>query len=365
MSKTSPEAATPVRSLRLPRADDWHIHLREGDALPYTLAHASLNFRRLLAMPNLSQPVTTVAAAQAYHRSIEAAMPSGADCQVLIPLYLTDDTSAAEIQAAAASPLLCGGKLYPAGATTRSDAGVCAPEHFDPVLEAMEKADLPLQVHAEVTDSDVDVFDREAAFVDRYLLPWSERFPALRMVVEHLSTAHAVAFVRDARPGVAATITAHHLLLNRNDLLVGGIRPHAYCLPVAKRESDRLALLEAATSGDSRFFLGTDSAPHARPDKESACGCAGIYTAHAALELYAEAFSGADAIERLPAFACEYGARFYRLPDSPAQQAAAELELVQKPWRVADSLPYCDGDLVPFRAGAEIGWQLQSADQTP
>ncbi|HKK23944.1 MAG TPA: dihydroorotase, partial [Pseudohaliea sp.] len=289
-----------MTTLTLRRPDDWHVHLRDGDALPRTCRDMARYMGRAIVMPNLTPPVTTVALAEAYHARIEAAMAElPRRFEPLMTLYLTDGTGSDEIRRAAQSPIVHGVKLYPAGATTNSAAGVAALDALYPVLEAMEAADLPLLVHGEVTDADIDIFDRERVFIDRHLAPIVERFPGLRVVLEHITTADSVAFVSEARDGVAATITAHHLLLNRNDMLVGGIRPHYYCLPILKRARHQEALRAAATGGNPRFFLGTDSAPHSRAAKESPCGCAGVYTAHAALELYAEVFDSLGALERL------------------------------------------------------------------
>ena len=351
---------TAPDSLVLPAVDDWHIHLRDGRALERTLKDACGYCHRLVAMPNLNPPLTTVEAADDYRQRLQSALSAlNADVlapEILIPLYLTDATEASQIERAAQADWIPGAKLYPSGATTGSAGGVADLTRLEPTLEVMERAGLPLLIHAEVTDPEVDIFDREAVFLERFAGPWSERFPALRMVIEHLSTATAVDFVSTARDGVAATITAHHLLINRNDLLAGGLKPHNYCLPVAKTEADRKALIGAATGGNPRFFLGTDSAPHARPEKESACGCAGIYSAHAAPELYAEAFDQAGRLDALPAFAGEHGARFYRLPVQPPG-TERQLVLKRTPWQVSEQLDYPDGDLVPFAAGRQLNWR--------
>ena len=276
--------------LTLTRPDDWHLHVRDADALPCVVPHTARQFARAIIMPNLQPPVTTTEQALAYRERILAAVPPGCDFNPLMTLYLTDNTPAAEIARARSSGLVHAVKLYPAGATTHSDAGVTDIANTLAALEAMQEHGLPLLVHAEVTDPAVDVFDREAVFIERHLAPLTERFPELRVVLEHATTRDGIQFVTASSDRIAATITAHHLLLNRNAMFRGGMQPHAYCLPVLKRERHREALLEAATSGNPKFFLGTDSAPHARERKETACGCAGIYTAHAALELYAEAF---------------------------------------------------------------------------
>jgi dihydroorotase len=313
-------------------------------------------FGRAIVMPNLTPPVTTVAAAAAYRERILDAM-DGLErrFEPLMTLYLTDTTSADEIRRAADSDFVHAVKLYPAGATTNSDAGVAELEGLYPTLEAMQEVDLPLLIHGEVTDHAVDIFDREKVFIDRHLAPIVARFPGLRVVLEHITTADAVDFVSTAPGNVAATITAHHLLLNRNDMLVGGIRPHYYCLPVLKRNTHQAALLRAATSGSPRFFLGTDSAPHATGRKETACGCAGCYTAHAALELYAEAFEAAGALDRLEAFASHFGADFYRLPRNRDR-----IILRKTSWTVPTQLPIADTHMTPLRAGEAVAWQVGS-----
>tara|TARA_R110000772_G_scaffold127819_1_gene235251 strand:+ start:17851 stop:18903 length:1053 start_codon:yes stop_codon:yes gene_type:complete len=345
-----------VTELSLLRPDDWHVHLRDDSALAHTCADMARYFGRAIVMPNLTPPVTTVAAASAYRERILAAM---ADLprrfEPLMTLYLTDATDAGEIRRAADSDFLHAVKLYPAGATTNSEAGVAELEALYPTLEAMQDADLPLLIHGEVTDHSVDIFDREKVFIDRHLAPIVQRFPGLRVVLEHITTADAVDFVSSAPGNVAATITAHHLLLNRNDMLVGGIRPHYYCLPVLKRNTHQEALLRAATSGSPRFFLGTDSAPHATGRKETACGCAGCYTAHAALELYAEAFDAAGALDRLEGFASHFGADFYRLPRNTDR-----ITLRKAAWTVPTQLPLADTHLTPLRAGEAVQWQVCS-----
>ncbi|MCB1926517.1 MAG: dihydroorotase [Rhodocyclaceae bacterium] len=341
-------------SLTITRPDDWHLHLRDGEALAAVLPDSARRFARAIVMPNLKPPVTTVGAAAAYRERILAALPVGLKFDPLMTLYLTDNTSPDEIRRARDSGFVQAAKLYPAGATTNSDAGVTAIERMDAVFAAMQDCGLVLCVHGEVTHADVDIFDRERVFIDRTLAPLAARFPDLRIVFEHVTTAEAVNFVKTAGSRVGATITAHHLLLNRNAILAGGIRPHHYCLPVLKRETHREALLEAATSGDPRFFLGTDSAPHARGTKEAACGCAGCYTAHAAIELYAEAFEQAGALDRLEAFASFHGADFYGLPRNPDT-----VTLVRDAWRVPDAIEYlADDALVPLRAGESIRWRL-------
>jgi dihydroorotase len=338
--------------LTLPRPDDWHLHLRDGDALTAVLPYSAGRFGRAIVMPNLNPPVTTLKAARGYRDRILGSLPPGSGFEPLMTLYLTEETDPHAMHEAREAGVQ-GVKLYPAGATTHSQAGVSRLEPLAPVLAAMEEAGLPLLVHGEVTDPDVDVFDREAVFIERHLAWLVEKFPALKIVLEHVTTADGVAFVREAREGVAATVTAHHLLINRNYLLAGGIRPHLYCAPIAKAESHRRALLEAATSGNPRFFLGTDSAPHARPDKETACGCAGVFTAHAGIELYAEAFEAMGALENLAGFASRHGPAFYGLPVN-----RETVTLRREPWQVPERLPYGNSDLVPFRAGETVGWRL-------
>jgi dihydroorotase len=340
-----------MNQLTLLRPDDWHIHLRDGDALKTTVAHAARQFARAIVMPNLAPPVVTAGQALAYRARILAQVPAGAQFEPLMTLYLTDSTPAEEIRRAKEAGIAAV-KLYPAGATTHSESGVTAIEKVYPALEAMQAHDLPLLVHGEVTDGAVDIFDREAVFIERVLAPLIRRFPGLRIVFEHITTRSAIDFVSASPASVAATITAHHLLYNRNALLAGGVRPHYYCLPVLKREDDRLALLRAATSGSAKFFLGTDSAPHERARKETACGCAGSYTAHAAIELYAEAFEEAGALERLEGFASLFGPDFYRLPRNTDR-----ITLVREAWQAPASYPLADGELVPLRAGTSIAWR--------
>jgi dihydroorotase len=342
-----------MRTLEIRRPDDWHLHLRDGVALAAVLPHTARQFARAIVMPNLRPPVTTTAQALEYRRRILAALPAASRFEPLMTLYLTDATSPEEILLARASAVVHGVKLYPAGATTNSAAGVTSLARVEAVLEAMQDCDMPLLVHGEVTDPTVDVFDREAAFLHGQLAPLLERFTRLRVVLEHVTTRDAVDFVRKAGDRVAATITAHHLLLNRNAMFTGGLRPHHYCLPVLKRERHREALVEAAISGEPRFFLGTDSAPHPRAAKESACGCAGMYTAHAAIELYAEAFAAAGALDRLEDFASVFGPRFYGLPLNEDR-----LRLVETPWTVPEQFPLGDDVLVPLRAGTQVAWKL-------
>jgi len=339
--------------LTLIRPDDWHLHLRDGEALAAVLPDTARRFARAIVMPNLKPPVTTTAQALAYRDRILAALPAGVRFEPLMTLYLTDRTARDEVRRARDSGRVHGVKLYPAGATTNSDSGVTAIEHCMPTLEAMQDIGLPLLIHGEVTDSDIDVFDRERVFIERTLAPLTRALPRLRVVLEHITTADSVVFVRAAGPNVAATITVHHLLLNRNALFQGGIRPHHYCLPVLKREEHRRALVEAATSGSPQFFLGTDSAPHARHTKEADCGCAGVYTAHAAIELYAEAFDAVGALDRLEGFASLHGPDFYGLPRNQER-----VTLERRAWRVPAELPYGGDLLVPMRAGGEVGWSL-------
>jgi dihydroorotase len=339
--------------ITLRQPDDWHLHLRDGAALAAVLPHTAAQFARAIVMPNLKPPVTTTAQAATYRERILAARPAGSRFEPLMTLYLTDRTDPREISKARASGIVYGCKLYPAGATTNSDAGVTDISNIHAVLEAMAEMGMPLQVHGEVTAPDVDVFLRENRFIDTVLAPLAQRLPGLRIVFEHITTAAAVQFVRSHPTNIAATLTPQHLLLNRNALFEGGIRPHHYCLPVLKRESDRLALLDAVAAGDPRFFLGTDSAPHARATKEAACGCAGIYSAHAALELYAEAFEAIGALPRLEAFASVHGPRFYGLPENEGT-----VTLERRAWQVPDSYPFAGESIVPLRAGGMLGWRM-------
>ena len=342
-----------MTTLTLRRPDDWHLHLRDGAHMAAVLPHTARRFARAVVMPNLKPPMTSTQALADYRTRILAALPPGLRFEPLMTLYLTDRTRPDEMERARASGFVVGAKLYPAGATTHSDAGVSSIDHVWPALEAMAAADLVLQVHGEVTDPSVDVFDREHAFIDRVLSRIVGQLPRLKVVFEHITTAAAVEFVRSARPGVAATITPQHLLMNRNAIFDGGIRPHHFCLPVLKRERDREALLAAATGDDPRFFLGTDSAPHARHTKEAACGCAGIFSAHAGIELYAEAFEAAGRLDRLEAFAAERGADFYGLARN-----AGHITLERAEWTVPASYPFGSDELVPLRAGGTLGWRL-------
>ena len=342
-----------MSTLRLTRPDDWHLHLRDGAALKAVLPFTAARFARAIVMPNLTPPVTSTAQARAYRERILTALPAGARFEPLMTLYLTDHTTREELTAARASGFIHGVKLYPAGATTHSEAGVTDVARLDGVLERMAELDLVLQVHGEVTDAAVDVFDREARFIEAVLQPLAERHPRLRIVFEHITTRAALQFVLGARAGIAATVTPQHLLMNRNALFEGGLRPHHYCLPVLKAEPHRAALLEAVAEGTPRLFLGTDSAPHARNTKEAACGCAGIFSAHAGIELYAEAFESAGALGKLEAFAAFHGADFYRLPRN-----RDTLTLSREPWQVPAHYPYGTDVLVPLRALGRIPWRV-------
>ncbi len=342
-----------MNEISLLRPDDWHLHVRDGRVLNDVIPDSARRFARAIIMPNLKPPVTTVEQALDYRQRILAAVPENLSFEPLMTLYLTDNTSADEIRLAADNPHIHALKYYPAGATTNSDAGVSSIDKIYPVIEIMAEAGLPLLVHGEVTDSRVDIFDRENVFIDSVLTPLLKRFPQLRLVLEHITTSHAVEFVSSMPDNIAATITPHHLLMNRNAIFSGGIRPHHYCLPVLKRETHRQALIEAATSGKPKFFLGTDSAPHAQKTKESACGCAGMYSAHAAIELYTEAFDEANALDKLEGFASCFGADFYRLPRN-----TQTIKLIKEDWRVADSLTFADEKLIPLRAGETVHWKL-------
>jgi len=340
-------------ALTIRRPDDWHLHLRDGDAMAAVLPDTARRFARAIVMPNLKPAVRTTHQALDYRERILAALPEGLAFEPLMTLYLTDDTPPEEIARAKLSGRIAAVKLYPAGATTHSDEGVTRISRCFHTLERMQELGVPLLVHGEVTDPEIDVFDRERAFIDEVLGPLVERFPRLKVVLEHITTRDAVQYVEVTGENIAATITAHHLLMNRNALFLGGIRPHHYCLPVLKREEHREALVEAATSGNPKFFLGTDSAPHARDSKEADCGCAGIYTAHAALELYATAFEEVGALDKLEGFASLYGPRFYGLPVNEDR-----VRLVREPWEVPARLPFGAGELVPLRAGERLAWKL-------
>jgi dihydroorotase len=339
-------------TLTITRPDDWHLHLRDGAALAAVVPATARQFARAIVMPNLKPPVTTTAMALAYRERIRAAVPAGADFEPLMTLYLTDRLPPDEIRRAKDAGIVAV-KLYPAGATTNSDAGVTDLQHAYPTLEAMQREGLLLLVHGEVTDPEVDLFDREQAFIDTKLIPLRRDFPALKIVVEHITTREAVQYVGEAGPQTAATITAHHLLYNRNAIFLGGVRPHYYCLPVLKREEHRRALVAAATSGSTKFFLGTDSAPHPAHLKEHASGCAGCYTALSALELYAEAFEAAGALDRLEAFASFHGPAFYGLPRNEGT-----VTLRREPWVLPEAVPFGEAQLKPLRGGETLSWRF-------
>ena len=340
-------------ALTLIRPDDWHVHLRDGVVLADVVPHTAAQFARAIVMPNLKPPVTTTAMAAAYRDRILAAVPQGMQFEPLMTLYLTDNTPPDEIRRATESGFVKGVKLYPAGATTNSDAGVTDIHRCMRTLEVMQETGLPLLIHGEVTDHQVDVFDREAVFIDRILQPLRKSLPSLRVVFEHITTKDAVDYVRDADGDIAATITAHHLMYNRNAIFQGGIRPHYYCLPILKREVHRQALVDAATSGSPRFFLGTDSAPHPKGLKEHACGCAGCYTALHAMELYAEVFEAVNALDKLEAFASFFGPDFYRLPRNTEQ-----VTLQKREWVSPNELTLGDTVLVPLDAGRSLAWKM-------
>jgi dihydroorotase len=339
--------------LTLRRPDDWHLHLRDGAALESVVGDTARRFARAIVMPNLKPAIRTTAQALHYRDRILGALPEDTGFEPLMTLYLTDDTPPEEISRAKLSGRVFGVKLYPAGATTHSDEGVTRISRCFHTLEKMQEVGLPLLVHGESTDPAIDVFDREQVFIEETLGPMLERFPGLKVVLEHITTREAADFVEVTGPNIAATITAHHLLLNRNALFLGGIRPHHYCLPVLKRETHREALVEAATSGNPKFFLGTDSAPHPRNLKEAACGCAGMYTAHAAIELYATAFEEAGALDKLEGFASTFGAQFYGLPLNKGT-----ITLAREEWRIPERVPFGAGELVPLRAGETLPWKL-------
>lgn len=344
-------------TLTLRRPDDWHLHFRDGALLAETVPATARVFRRAIVMPNLTPPVTTTAQAAAYRERILASVPAGVDFEPLMVLYLTDQTPVEEVARAAESPFVHAFKLYPAGATTNSDSGVTNPARIAHLYAAMEEHDVPLLVHGEVTEAEIDIFDRERVFIERYLADIRQRFPALRIVFEHVTTSEAVTFVREAGAHTAATITPQHLLMNRNDLLVGGVRPHNYCLPVLKRRSHQQALQKVVLEGHPRFFLGTDSAPHARDKKEAACGCAGCYSARAALPLYASFLERFGALDKLEGFASDFGADFYRLPRNPDT-----VTLVRRPWSVPAWVSAAGESLVPFMAGEVLPWALRGAE---
>jgi dihydroorotase len=342
-----------VQSITLTRPDDWHLHLRDGAAMASVLPHTARQFARAIVMPNLKPPVTTTAQAATYRERILAALPSDMSFEPLMTLYLTDNTAPDEIRRAKDSGFIHAVKLYPAGATTNSDAGVTDLRKTYPVLEAMQEVGMPFLVHGEVTDPDVDIFDREAIFIDRVMQPLRHDMPALKVVFEHITTKQAAQYVAEGNANIAATITPHHLLYNRNEIFKGGIRPHYYCLPVLKREEHRRALVQAATSGSAKFFLGTDSAPHAKGAKEHACGCAGCYTALHAMELYAQAFDAVGALDKLEAFASLNGPAFYGLPRN-----AGTITLRRETWLLPAELPFGDTTIVPLNGGDTIGWKL-------
>jgi dihydroorotase len=344
---------TSISSLTITRPDDWHLHLRDGVTMASVLPHTARQFARAIVMPNLKPPITTTAQALAYRERILAALPQGMQFEPLMTLYLTDNTPPEEIRRARESGLVHAVKLYPAGATTNSDAGVTDLGKCRRTLEAMQEVGMPLLVHGEVTDHDIDIFDREAVFIDRVMIPLRRDLPELRVVFEHITTRDATQYVSDADPNVAATITAHHLLYNRNEIFRGGIRPHYYCLPVLKREVHRQALVQAATSGSPKFFLGTDSAPHPKGAKEHACGCAGCYTALHAMELYAQAFDAAGALDKLEGFASFHGPEFYGLPRNQGV-----ITLQRENWQLPAELPIGDATVVPLNAGGTLGWKM-------
>jgi len=339
--------------ITITRPDDWHLHLRDGNHMRAILPDVAARFSRAIVMPNLKPPVTTTQMALAYRERIVSALPDGAQFEPLMTLYLTDTTTGEEILRAKASGIVHAVKYYPAGATTNSESGVTELSKCEEALKAMSECGMPLLVHGEVTFPNVDIFDRERIFIDRVMIPVLKKYPKLRVVFEHITTQEAVRFVLASPPRVAATITAHHLLLNRNAMFSGGIRPHHFCMPVLKREEDRQALIHAATGGNPKFFLGTDSAPHARDTKETACGCAGVYTAHAGIELYAEIFGAYNALDKLENFASVFGPAFYGLPRN-----VEKITLVKETWDVPKEVPYHKDTLVPFRSGGTIAWRM-------
>ena len=345
-------------TLTITRPDDWHLHLRDGEALKTTVAHTARVFARAIIMPNLKPAVTTVAAALAYRQRILACLPESRPFDPLMTLYLTEQLNPEEVLRAHAEDCVHAVKFYPAGATTNSESGVAELECVYPALEKMTELGLPLLVHGEVTDQSIDIFDREQVFIDKVLEPLTQKFPALKIVLEHITTKDAVDFVTEQEGNIAATITPHHLLLNRNDLLAGGLKPHFYCLPVLKRNIHQQALIDAATSGNSKFFLGTDSAPHSIETKETSCGCAGIYSAHAALELYAEVFEAQGALDKLEGFASHFGADFYGLPRNKSQ-----ISLCKRPNAIPATFPLGSGSVVPLRANESTSWSVEELDQ--
>ena len=342
-----------TKTITITKPDDWHLHLRDGEMLGTTVPHTARSFSRAIVMPNLKPPVTTVEQALAYRQRILNALPTDTNFSPLMTLYLTDNLAQEELVRLSEEPAVVAVKYYPAGATTNSDSGVSSIDRVMPSLEVMAKRGIPLLIHGEVTDGEIDIFDREQRFIDTVLAPLRAQLPELKVVLEHITTANAVEFVSEQNSNVAATITVHHLLYNRNHLLAGGVRPHFYCLPVLKRNSHQLALIEAATSGNPKFFLGTDSAPHPKGDKEAACGCAGIYTAPGALELYAEVFDQANALDRLEGFASLYGPRFYGLPVN-----TEKISLVRDSWQMEESFQFGSNTVIPVRAGETLHWRL-------
>lgn len=344
--------------LSIIQPDDWHLHLRDGDALATTVAHSARVFARAIVMPNLRSPITSVASAAAYRARIIEAIPQGSNFQPLMTLYLTDHLDSGEVQSACESDFVHAIKYYPAGATTNSENGVTNIEAVYPILEDMAESGLPLLIHGETTNTEVDIFDREKVFIDSVLAPLVQRFPELRVVLEHITTSEAVQFVEQQGTGIAATITPHHLLYNRNDLLVGGIKPHFYCLPILKRNTHQQALIDAATSGNAKFFLGTDSAPHSKTSKENACGCAGIYSAPVALELYAEIFEQVNALDKLEGFASFFGADFYQLPRNKNL-----ISLSKQESKVADKFNLGNEFVVPIRANETVSWTVIERNQ--
>jgi dihydroorotase len=344
-----------MQSITITQPDDWHLHLREGAALKDVVKFTAAQFRRAVVMPNLKPPVTTVQQALTYHAEIKNALKNPQDFEPLMALYLTETTQKEEIERAAKHPVIHGFKLYPAGATTHSEAGIGSLQNIYPLLETMEQHDVPLMIHGEATNPHIDIFDRELAFIENSLIAIAERFPGLRIVLEHITTHHAVEYIRQASERIAATITAHHLRYNRNAMFQGGLRPHFYCLPVLKREEHRLALLSAATEGEKKFFLGTDSAPHPQQHKENACACAGCFTAHAAIELYATAFESIGKLGMLEQFASFNGPDFYRLPRNTQQ-----ITLLKSEWAVPADYAFGDSTVIPLEAGQTLTWRLEN-----
>lgn len=353
---TASTSSNSPQQITITRPDDWHLHVRDGAALASVLPHTAAQFARAIIMPNLKPPVTTTEQAAAYRERILAALPAGMSFEPLMTLYLTNNTPPDEIRRAKDSGFVHAVKLYPAGATTNSDAGVTDLRNCYKTLETMQEVGMPFLVHGEVTDPEVDLFDREAVFIDRVMQPLRKDMPELKVVFEHITTSDAAAYVAESGGPIAATITAHHLLYNRNEIFKGGIRPHYYCLPVLKRETHRQALVKAAISGSKRFFLGTDSAPHAKGLKEHACGCAGCYTALHAMELYAQAFEQAGALDQLEAFASFNGPDFYQLPRN-----SGSITLIREDWQMPAELPFADSSIVPLNSGETLQWKMRSA----